>query len=434
MNDPLDLDAVMAAAEQAAGAGDYASAAEHLRRAARLQQSALGPAHPDLASTFNNLGVVCERSGRLDDAEEAYRRAYAIARNAFAPDHPSVVTSEQNLREFCTTNGRPFEVAASPAGPAPPHGTTQADASGKPVVAETTRGMHAEGDRAPAAASPMAVVGAKPLRAGAPPTPAAPPAPASSARRAPEPTTPASRPKSHGPVPDKAIVQAASSPEAPPSHAGRRVVLLALVVVVAAVTAFWFFAMRDPGPRDDPGVTPAASTPATSSAPAPDTSAAPMATATAAPTMTGPAPPAETAAPVPATTSAVRDASPPAPPADRAAETSPSTDVALVRANVCRNFSSDVPGGAWRCDPVSGATDPGVLVFLTRIRSPRAATVEHRWYRDDSLVQRVRLRIGANRGAGYRTYSRNTVGPGAWRVELRDGAGTLLHEARFTVR
>lgn len=82
-----------------------------------------------------------------------------------------------------------------------------------------------------------------------------------------------------------------------------------------------------------------------------------------------------------------------------------------------------------------GATaDAGVLVFYTRIRSPRGTTVEHRWYRGDTVVQSVRLRIGANSGAGYRTYSRNTVGSGAWRVELRASDGTLLHEARFTVR
>ena len=68
MSDDLDLDAVMAAAEQAAGSGDFAAAERHLVDAARLQEQALGPAHPDLANTLNNLGVVYERTGRTDDA------------------------------------------------------------------------------------------------------------------------------------------------------------------------------------------------------------------------------------------------------------------------------------------------------------------------------------------------------------------------------
>ena len=31
-----------------------------LRQAARLQEASLGPRHPDLANTLNNLGIVCE--------------------------------------------------------------------------------------------------------------------------------------------------------------------------------------------------------------------------------------------------------------------------------------------------------------------------------------------------------------------------------------
>jgi hypothetical protein len=124
----------------------------------------------------------------------------------------------------------------------------------------------------------------------------------------------------------------------------------------------------------------------------------------------------------------------PFPTAARAENVTPA-GVTVVRADVCAHFSTRASAGAdWRCDAVGAAVDPGALAFYTRIRSPRATTVEHRWYRGDTLVQSVRLRIGANPGAGYRTYSRNTVGAGAWRVELRASDGTLLHEARFTVQ
>ena len=86
-------------AEQAAAAGNYASAEELLREAAALQEQALGPEHPDLANTLNNLGVVCEITDNPLDAEHYFRRAYTIATATLAPDHPFVATSRkrQNL-------------------------------------------------------------------------------------------------------------------------------------------------------------------------------------------------------------------------------------------------------------------------------------------------------------------------------------------------
>ena len=77
------------------------------------------------------------------------------------------------------------------------------------------------------------------------------------------------------------------------------------------------------------------------------------------------------------------------------------------------------------------------MFFYTQVKSATATTIEHRWYQGDRLRQAVQLRIHANPGAGYRTYSRNTINrerAGDWRVELRSADGTVLHEERFTVR
>lgn len=117
-----DARAVIAAAEQAAAAGDYALAERHLRDAAALQEAEWGPVHPDLANTLNNLGVACERAGRLDDAEAAYRRAYQIAVRALAPGDPLVARSADNLRDFCAARGSPFDldVLREPPRVAPP--------------------------------------------------------------------------------------------------------------------------------------------------------------------------------------------------------------------------------------------------------------------------------------------------------------------------
>jgi hypothetical protein len=75
------------------------------------------------------------------------------------------------------------------------------------------------------------------------------------------------------------------------------------------------------------------------------------------------------------------------------------------------------------------------MFFFTQVKSDTATTIEHRWYQGDRLRRTVPLRIQANPGTGYRTYSRTTVtGAGDWRVELRTAEGTVLHEERVTVR
>ncbi len=103
----------------------------------------------------------------------------------------------------------------------------------------------------------------------------------------------------------------------------------------------------------------------------------------------------------------------------------------VVDANVCKDLQVT---GNWRCEPPSRPVAPGRLVFYTRIKSPTNAKILHRWYQGDRLRQAVELIIRANPGSGYRTFSRQTVNSGEWRVELRASDGTLLREERFTVR
>src|SRR5262249_36374858 len=99
---------------QAAAAGNYSSAEELLREAAALQEQTLGPDHPDLAHTLNNLGVVCEITDNPIDAEHYFRRACTIATATLAPDHPFDVTSSKNLHDFCAARGRSVELRPSP--------------------------------------------------------------------------------------------------------------------------------------------------------------------------------------------------------------------------------------------------------------------------------------------------------------------------------
>jgi hypothetical protein len=109
MPEARELRAVIEEADQAAADGDYVAAELKLRELAALQEAQLGPNHPDLASTLNNLGIVYERVDSPAEAEVCYRRAYAIATTALEPDHPFVATSRKNLEDFCRARGRPFD-------------------------------------------------------------------------------------------------------------------------------------------------------------------------------------------------------------------------------------------------------------------------------------------------------------------------------------
>jgi Protein of unknown function (DUF2914)/Tetratricopeptide repeat len=115
MPEARDTQSVLAAAEQAAAAGDHVSAEQLLREVAILQEASLGPLHPDLANTLNNLGIVSEIIGKPDEAERFFRRAFAIATAVLEPDHPFVATSRKNLEDFCEARGVPLEPPAPPA-------------------------------------------------------------------------------------------------------------------------------------------------------------------------------------------------------------------------------------------------------------------------------------------------------------------------------
>ena len=107
--------------------------------------------------------------------------------------------------------------------------------------------------------------------------------------------------------------------------------------------------------------------------------------------------------------------------------------MSVAEAKLCRPLSTS----NWACTPAKSPAAPGVFFFYTRVQSPRDVTVQHRWLMNGRLVRSVSLRVGANPGAGYRTYSRNTVSAerrGDWTIELRDAGGALLHEERFTVQ
>ena len=397
MSEVRDVSFAIRAAEEAAGAGDFLTAEQYLSRAVELEEVSFGPMHAELASILNNLGVVYERLDRPDKAEACYRRAYAIAKASLPPGDPGIELSATNLREFCEARGIPFE----------PSAFAQEAAADQPASAQSATAEKPAAEVAPALPPPS------PLRAVHEPV---------------------------VPVPKKAPMEPELPRDAVPVEAREPAALMAprtlaisALVVVAVIVGVIFVATRSSSPtsQPEPAPTPAAAARVQEPAPAP-----PPAVSTPAP---APAPQESTPAAVPPQPSPQAAAPPktapaPAPPVARRQSPAVSAVVpTLVSAQLCRSIQT---AGEWRCTPANGEVAPGSVVFYTRLKAPADTSVEHRWYRGDRLQQKMTLRIRANPGAGYRTYSRATVGAGltgAWKVELRAMNGTVLHEEHFTV-
>ena len=66
-------------------------------RALTIREKALGPDHPDVAMSLNNLAELYRAQGRYADAEPLHKRALTIREKALGPNHPDVALSLSNL-------------------------------------------------------------------------------------------------------------------------------------------------------------------------------------------------------------------------------------------------------------------------------------------------------------------------------------------------
>jgi hypothetical protein len=226
-----DLGEIMQGAEQAAGRGDHAGAERLLRQALALQETTVGAQHPDVARTLNNLAIVCEMNGKLDDAEACYRRAYAIAIARLPLGDPFITTSRENLEEFCQARGiplkqaspAPFRSEAQPSRAASPRATSAVPSTPRTATAvAVTR----EPSRGPAIALGLAalvvvivlgwfLVETNPDQARIPSAAAAVPSSSAASAPTPAPAVPAPFPASAAPTP----ASEAAPPATPPREA-----------------------------------------------------------------------------------------------------------------------------------------------------------------------------------------------------------------------
>jgi tetratricopeptide (TPR) repeat protein len=78
----------------------------HLERALTVQREHLPLAHPDIATTLNNIGLAMSRLRQFDDAIRTYQQALAIHEQAEGPLHPNTATSAHNLGATLLVVGR----------------------------------------------------------------------------------------------------------------------------------------------------------------------------------------------------------------------------------------------------------------------------------------------------------------------------------------
>src|SRR4051794_16985025 len=66
--------------------GRYDEAIPLTSEALEIREKALGPDHPDVAKSLNNLAALYVRKGRFAEAEPLYQRAIRIVEKALGPD------------------------------------------------------------------------------------------------------------------------------------------------------------------------------------------------------------------------------------------------------------------------------------------------------------------------------------------------------------
>ena len=89
--------------------GDLAQAEPLMREALAIKRRQLQAGDPEIAVGLNNLAFLVWRQGNLTEAEAMYREALAMDRARLGGDHPEVATKLTNLALLLRDQGRPDE-------------------------------------------------------------------------------------------------------------------------------------------------------------------------------------------------------------------------------------------------------------------------------------------------------------------------------------
>jgi tetratricopeptide (TPR) repeat protein len=90
-------------------AGNYDRAVVLAKQALSIAEANVGPNHPAVATSLNNLAELYRTQGQYAQAEPLYKRSLAIWEKALGPDHPNVAASLENMAALMRKMGRDDE-------------------------------------------------------------------------------------------------------------------------------------------------------------------------------------------------------------------------------------------------------------------------------------------------------------------------------------
>jgi tetratricopeptide (TPR) repeat protein len=92
-------------------AGQYARAVKVAEAALAVAEKNVGPNHPDVATSLNNLAALYRTQGDYAKAEPLYKRSLAIREKVLGPEHPDVATILNNLAKLYRATNQSEEAA-----------------------------------------------------------------------------------------------------------------------------------------------------------------------------------------------------------------------------------------------------------------------------------------------------------------------------------
>jgi tetratricopeptide (TPR) repeat protein len=92
-------------------AARYAEAEPLLKQALAIAEKALGPEHPETATSLNSLAFLYSSQGRYAEAESLYKRALAIREKTLGPEHPNTARALKNYAALLRKMNRESEAA-----------------------------------------------------------------------------------------------------------------------------------------------------------------------------------------------------------------------------------------------------------------------------------------------------------------------------------
>ncbi|CAF4361244.1 unnamed protein product [Rotaria sordida] len=79
--------------------GKYSKALSSYERSLEIRKIALPPNHPDLASSYNNIGLVYDNMGEYSKALSFLEKAHEIDRKTLPPNHPHIALVKRNIED-----------------------------------------------------------------------------------------------------------------------------------------------------------------------------------------------------------------------------------------------------------------------------------------------------------------------------------------------